>query len=47
MTVHKIALTIYGDNPDTIYAILPDLMRIIKANKLNYKVGTMLKEVPE
>lgn len=47
MTLHKIDLTIYGDNPEKIYATLPDLMRIIKANKLNYEVGTLLKQVPE
>lgn len=47
MSTHKIDLTIFGDSPDTIYAILPDLMRIIKANKLDYLVGDMLKKVPE
>jgi hypothetical protein len=45
MTLHKIDLTIYGENPDTIMVILPDLMRIVKAAGLNYKVSTLLKEV--
>jgi len=45
--MHKIDLTIYGEDPDTMYAILPDLMRIIRANKLNYEVGTLLKKVQE
>ena len=45
MSTHKITLTIFGDNPDTMYAILPDLMRIIKANKLDYLVGDLMKQV--
>ena len=44
MSLYKIDLTIYGDSLDNIYLVLPDLLRIIKFNKLNYKVGTMLKE---
>ena len=44
MSLYKIDLTIYGDSLDNIYLVLPDLMRIIKANNLEYKVGEPMKQ---
>ena len=44
MTTHKIDLTIYGDDPDTMYVVIPDLLRIIKAHKLECIVGQMIRQ---
>lgn len=47
MRLCKVDLTIYGSDADTMIAIIPDLIRIIKANNLECEVGKFMKKVDE
>jgi len=45
MSTYKVDLTIYGPSADTLIAITPDLLRIIKASGLECRVGPFQKKV--
>jgi hypothetical protein len=47
MRMCKVDLTIYGSDADTMIAIIPDLLRIIKASGLECEVGKFQKRVEE
>jgi hypothetical protein len=47
MRLCKVDLTIYGSDADTMIAIIPDLIRIVKANGLECHVGPFQKKVEE
>lgn len=45
MKLHKVNLTIYGSDADKILVVLPDVLRILAANKIKCEVGKMMTAV--